>query len=230
MTNSRAPYVAAGAGAVVALLVFGLVMNTLDAAARADLMFELAKSAIGVLPLAFFGVIVADMIRRRDANLAHLREVDAYRREFRHDVLEAYADLKASRRTLRSAGFAEPWSTPLNDRLLQILDEQMERISSTQLTLERLKREAKGSNALFTFEAEIAGELETLETYLNGIVKEWQRGRAGLAIAGTSQQLQAWPEYAAFIDYDDSFGIAVKALHMIDDALMADLRRSQTLP
>lgn len=229
MVGSRAPYVAAGAGALAALALLAYVLNTVEAAARADLLFEAAKSAIGVLPLAFFGVIVADMIRRRDANQAHLREIDAYRREFRHDVLEAYADLRASRRTLRSAGFVEPWTTRLDERLLQVFDEQMERISGTQLTLERLKREAKGSNALFTLETTISRELETFETYVNGVVKEWQRTRTQLEIGGTSDQLRAWPMYAAFIDYDGSFKIAVDALHAIDDALLADLRQVQTM-
>ncbi len=230
MSSSRAPYAAAAGGAVVALAVFGYVLTTVDGQARADLMFELAKSAIGVLPLAFFGVIVADMIRRRDADQAHQREIDAYRREFRHDVLAAYADLKAARRTLRSAGFAEPWTAPLNDALLQVFDEQMERLSTSQLSLERLKREAKGSRALFTLETRIATELETLETYVNDVVREWQRSRAAIDVAGRSEQLGAWPKYAAFIDYDDSFGVAVKALHRIDDALLADLRREQPKP
>lgn len=238
LTTNRAPYVAAVAGAVVALAVFGLVLALVDPARRSDLLFELAKSAIGVLPLAFFGVIVADMIRRRDTAQAHRREdeghqrdhgraLDEYRRGFRADVIGAYNDLKAARRVLRGAGLAPPWRLPFTSETIGTLDQQFHLLIRTQLTFERLKREMQASSADFTEAAAIREQVTILEKYVNEKIKEWEHRRPELDPTNGTVQLKDWAQYAGFnSDENDGgdFNIPADAMRTLETAVIADLR------
>ena len=65
MDKLRDPVTVAAVGGLVALGFFLLVFAAMPAR-RVDLLFEAAKAAVSVLPLAFFGVVVADLVRRRD--------------------------------------------------------------------------------------------------------------------------------------------------------------------
>ena len=236
MNKDHAPYVAAAAGAAVAILVFAVALVALDQARRADLAFELAKAAIGVLPLAFFGVIVADLVRRRDTSQALRREKeadnqvkaerrDAYRRAFRAEVIAAYNELKGARRILRGAGLAAPWRVELDDDKLLVLDTQLHGLIRTQLTLECLKREMRAPTS-FDSRADIEGHLETLDGYANAVIKEWEPGRAQLTTGGPSAKLSDWPCYRAFTGGQDDggdFSTAVSAMKEIERLVIGEL-------
>ena len=238
--KDRGVYVAAGVGAILAVAVLAIALSLLDAARRADVVFEIAKSAVAVIPLAFFGVVIADMVRRRDTNLEHKREdrarreeydrqLDDYRRGFRKDFLTAYNDLKSARRILRSLGLTEPRDRSLDDHMLEGLDQQLRLVNETQLTLERLKREMRAPGAPYTRQDEILGQLAVMEQYAKEVLQDWVRLRSSLGPSATAGQLAQWPHFGPFLLEEGSggtFGTAAGAMRLIEPALIADLRRT----
>ena len=219
MTRIGGPYVVALAGLVVAGLVLLLALAALTPALREDLVFEIAKAAVQVFPIAFFGVIVAELVRRRDARRAlEQRRVD-FLRDFLRDVVLAYNRTKATRRSLRGAGLGPSGHGPLTDGHLRELDERIHALSDAQLDLERLKREARARGDVFRKPEPVTAALEGLEKYVNGVIKEWEHGRPKLAAGAPIETLATWPAYWSFVADQDgggTFGIPAGHIEEIE--------------
>ncbi len=142
MSRISGPYAAAAGGAAVAVVVLLGAVASLPPARREELVFESAKAAIQVFPLVFFGVIVAELVRRRDTHRAIEQKRDDFLRGFLGDVVLAYNRTKAICRSLRGAGLGPTGQGRINEALLHQLDLQLLGLSDAQLDLERLKRES----------------------------------------------------------------------------------------
>jgi len=218
MGRISGPYAAAIGGVVFAAVVLLLAVLSLPEARREDLVFETATAAIQVLPFAFFGVIVAELVRRRDARRAVAQQRSDYLRTFLSDVVLAYNRTKGVRRSLRGSGFAESDGAGMTADRLQELDRHLLTLSDAQLDLERLKREARARPEIFR-EPAVTGSLVEMEKYVNAVIKEWESGRARLAVGDGVAAFAAWPRFRAFVasqgDGGD-FGVAAKAIESIE--------------
>jgi hypothetical protein len=193
------PYAVAAGGAVVAALVLLATLVSLPPMRREDLVFEIAQAAVQVFPLAFFGIVVAELVRRRDARRAiEQRRVD-FLRDFLRDVVLAYNRTKAIRRSLRAGGFGPSARGALTEALLHHLDVQLLALSDTQLDLERLKREARARGDIFQKPEPVTEALRELEQYVNSVIKEWERGRPSLSAGMGIDSLETWPAFRGYL-------------------------------
>jgi hypothetical protein len=238
LARLRDPVVVAAIGGVAALLLFTVVFAALPAR-RVDLLFEAAKAAVAVLPLAFFGVIVADLVRRRDAKRDqddHAREAqrdldrnrDEYRRQFLNNVVVSYNRVKGVRRSLRAAGFGLAVSGKLSADQLGRIDSEMASLNEAQLDLERMKREVEGRSDVLTRAPLIFRALETLEIYANGPIKDWESGRSKLRQGVDVNVLKQWRAFQLFIasaHEGGDFGIAAEQMREVEKAIWPDLLR-----
>ena len=174
MKKISGPYIAALASIGIAGTVLVAAVLWLPPLRQEELGAEIAKAAIQIFPLAFFGVIVADLVRQRDERRTEDRRAedraleleqkrDEFRRRFLDDVIIAYNRAKAIRRSLRGAGLGPTAKGSITKEHLHQLDTQLAGLSEAQLDLERLKREATAQGEVFTQVAVIRGSLRDLE-------------------------------------------------------------------
>ena len=226
MARLRDPYVVVGLGVAAAGGALLAVVSLLPADDRDALLFEIAKAAIAVFPFAFFSVVVADLVRRRDAERVTRDRHRETRRTFRVEAIAAYNQTKATRRRLRGAGLRPDSGIMLTDRLLDTLDNQMGSLIESQLTLERLKREMEAPSAPFGNRAVIRVSLEALEKYMNTVVKDWEEGRPGLAAGVGATVFGTWPTYAGYVAASvpaRADGGPAEHFRQLEEALLRDL-------
>lgn len=227
----------AGGGVAVAGFVLALAVRSLSPDGQQSLILESAKAAIQVFPLAFFGVVVADLLRRRDEQRTQARmdrdyqrdlaqKRDEYVGEFLHNVVRAYNRTKAARRSLRGAGFGQSLDSPLTEEQLRQLDEHMSELSDAQLELERLKREIKARGDVFTRADAVRTALTDLERYVNDVIRDWETGRAKTGVGASFVSFNSWEKFRAFLanaKEDGDFGRAATQMQAIEDAIWPDV-------
>jgi hypothetical protein len=217
----RRLYLAIAVAGAVAVGVFVAVYSALPAASQTQLAFEVGKAAVGVLPVALFGLLVNEVVkerdaervraeRERDAEKSHAaRERDAeraraerdqdVRHEFRRRAIDAYSQTKAIRRALRGAGLRPDSRIALTPELLAVLDAQVSALGAAQLVFERLKREMESKTAPFRDRVGIREYLLEYERELAGVVHEWEDGRPGLKAGTPASALGRWDGYTRFV-------------------------------
>jgi len=195
---NRAYAVIAG-GLVIAAGLFLAILLGLSGDAQRDLVVEVAKAAVGLFPVVFFGVIVAELLKRRDEERGKREKRREERRAFRDRAIAGYNASKSVRRYLRGAGFGPRVPPRLDDARLATLDEQMRALSTAQLQFEQLHRESEAPGAPFAKPEAIRVPLGRIETYLNLVIKEWERGRAALGEEPDARTLQAWTYFSDFV-------------------------------
>lgn len=194
------PYLLAGLGVVLALVVLGFIALSIPAGGRTQLLIEVAKASMGIVPLAFFGVVGAEMVRRRDLDKARREQERAARASFRSRVIDAYHRAKATRRILRAAGLRSDSSKAIDESRLVLLDEQMHALIAAQLGLEELKREVQADSAPFEQRGRIEAQLELLEREMNAVVRDWENGRPDLqAPVRPNEVFSQWQSYSKFV-------------------------------
>lgn len=195
---NRAYAVIAG-GLVIAAGLFLAILLRMPADAQTDLVVEVAKAAIGLFPVVFFGVIVAELLKRRDEERSRREKRREQRRAFRDRAIAAYNASKSVRRYLRGAGFGPRVPPRLDEVMLATLDEQMRALSTAQLQFEQLYREADAPGAPFADRDAVRGPLGKIEDYLNQAIKEWEHGRAALAEEPDARTIRAWEYFSDFV-------------------------------
>jgi len=195
---NRAYAVIAG-GLAIAAVLFIVILLGMPAAAQTDLVVEVAKAAIGLFPVVFFGVIVAELLKRRDEERSRREKRREERRAFRDRAIAAYNASKSVRRYLRGAGFGPRVPPRLDNALLAALDEQMRALSTAQLQFEQLHREADAPAAPFADRDAVRRPLGKIEDYLNQVIKEWERGRAALGEEPDARTIRSWPYFGDFV-------------------------------
>jgi hypothetical protein len=254
MDRLRDPVALAVVGGAVAVGFFALVFARMPDQ-RDVLLLEGAKAAIGVVPLAFFSVIVADLVSRRDYQRTQAdrereqqrerddraREIqreldrnrDDYRRRFLNDVVVSYNRIKGVRRSLRAAGLGFAGLGGLSEEQLHQIDVQMATLNETQLDLERMKREVEGRTDVLSGAPRIHAALATLESYANGPITDWELGRSKLLPGSPVDTIKAWPafqSFAASVREGGDFGIAATQMSEIEHAIWPDLLAQPAAP
>jgi hypothetical protein len=191
-------WVVIGAGVVAALALFGLILTRVPPDAQLELVTEVAKAAIGIIPVAFLSVIVAELLKRRDIQREEEQRTREARTDFRRRAISAYNRSKAARRRLRSAGFGPMLPSTISPEMLNTLDEQMAELSQAQLAFEQLAREADDASDLFGNASQVRGPLTKIEKYLNRVVSNWEKGRASLQRDPVAAQVDDWEHFLDF--------------------------------
>jgi hypothetical protein len=226
MSRINSVYVLATGGVIGSLVVLGLVFTTLPAERHQELLLELGKASIGILPLVFFGVIVSDLLRQRDERRARQGKMDDFRRTFLNDVVVAYNRAKAIRRLIRAAGFGPKATGVVSKDQLATLDAQMTALSETQLDLERLKRASKAPGSMFTEVPKLTEALESFEQYVNLVVKDWEVGRRAISPGQDFAAFSSWTRFQSFLaskSEDGDFGTAAVQMTSIESSVWSDL-------
>lgn len=220
------PYAVVVGGLAFAAVALVGIVAVLPPQDRTQLLFEAAKAAIGVFPVAFFSVIVADLVRRRDAEMARKERKHEVRREFRREAIDAYNLSKATRRILRGAGLRPDSGIPLTPALLVSFDEQMRSLIEAQLVFERLKRELRSETAPFRDRQTLVEHLETYEKDLASVIRDWERGRPLLKTGTRTSVLEGWLNYAGFVADKDHLSTDPSSsgvFRKIEEALLQEL-------
>ena len=222
---NRAYAVIAG-GLAVAAALFVAILLGMPAQAQTDLVVEVAKAAIGLFPVVFFGVIVAELLKRRDEERSRREKRREERRAFRDRAIAGYNASKSVRRYLRGAGFGPRVPPRLGDAMLATLDEQMRALSTAQLLFEQLHRESDAPGAPFANPDAIRVPLFKIETYLNRVIKEWERGRSALAEEPDATTLAGWTYFSDFVSDKESEHLAdnpTRAFDELEQLVLAEL-------
>jgi hypothetical protein len=206
---NRASAIIVAALVIAAALCAGVFLLA-PAAARLEIAVEVAKAAIGLFPVVFFGVVVAELIKRRDDERAQRdkrrdqeralqdKRLEA-RRAFRDRSITAYNLSKSVRRNLRGAGFGPQMGAQISPEMLELLDQQMRRLSDAQLQLEQLFREVAASGAAFRDPEAVRTPLDDIEKYLNAVVRDWEHQRVALGQRPDAEMLHGWTHFEDFV-------------------------------
>ena len=104
-------------------------------------------------------------------------------------LVDSYNKVKAIRRTLRSYGFSSAEGA-LSQRQVDGFREQMTCLNTVQLDFEALKREIGEARLFDDKSVEILGELYNIESYLNRVLRLWERKGAEIDV-GTARRVRA---------------------------------------
>jgi hypothetical protein len=116
--------------------------------------------------------------RREEAERTERRRLDDYRRDLARELVEAYNDVKAVRRTLRAYGFRPPDAGMVKLTADQVTEfhEQMSSLMRAQLSLERIKREIHSERRIFgTDTTDLVEKLGDAESYVNHVIGDWEK-------------------------------------------------------
>jgi hypothetical protein len=179
---------ALGGAAVVAvaLLIIGLAATAPQK--RADLWFETAKAGLQLGVIVIAGALVGYAIRyleaereaqrrREEAEREERRRLDGYRQGLARELVDAYNDVKAVRRTLRACGFRpdDAGVVMLTADQVTEFNEQMSSLMRAQLSLERIKREIRAEDRVFGADTpDLVKKLGDAESYVNHVIEDWE--------------------------------------------------------
>jgi len=169
----------------VALVLAGLAAAPLR---RPDFWFEAAKAGLQLGVVVIVGGLVGYALRHleseREARRSSRGRLDEYRLGLVRDLVTAYNEVKAVRRTLRAYGFSspEPGVTLKTDQIAEF-QRQMESLMWAQLSLERIQREIKAQGQVFGADADdLMKMVDRAQRYVNDVIKDWETSGAGLIV------------------------------------------------
>lgn len=169
---------------LVTVATLGVFLH--DAQAN-TLRFEIAKALLQLGVVSVIGVVVSlfTFEYQRARQLAdQMREVDRKNLEYREELLKstlakttaAYSAVKKARRLLRArAVVSESQSQPVV--LRAPYDSYMDTINDAQLDIENLARDIETSAPAFTDSDLLVHELHSIDSFLNGLIEEYEKLR-----------------------------------------------------
>ena len=231
---------------VIGLVVIVLVLVVTAAVAlsrrRDDLWLEVAKVGLQFVLITVLGSLVGYTLRYSETERADRRRTlereaderrrldDARLRVFR-EVVDAYNQVKAVRRVLRSLGVLTV-KGPLSAAQAEGIRSQMLALNRAQLTLEAVKREVKESQ-LFRDPPTLAKYLEMAEVFLGDVLKKWER-HGGEIWAGATPEAVSSLDIASFVgetnQYPQFKSQVSMALDAFTKALHDELLSPKTSP
>ena len=151
--------------------------------------------------------------------------------ELYSDLVRAYNESKAVKRLLRAKAWREGADGDI--LLTEPYNELLERLNGVQLTFEALKRHVEGRNRLFAkvddlYETEetdgtkdtLYGDLDRIEKYLNGVVKEYETALRPFPEAPAHLALEGLVRVKEFIcSGADALDIRIDAKARFDSAI-----------
>jgi hypothetical protein len=136
-----------------------------------DLWSVVSRAGVGIAATTVAGAVATGAYKLVDEH----RGRDQERRRVFHEVVEAYNEFKATRRSLKSLGLLSPRSGQLQAEEAKELRLVMARLNDAQLKFEAIAREVAESD-LFNRRESITGELRAVEDYINKSVLDlWER-------------------------------------------------------
>jgi hypothetical protein len=175
---------------VILIIAFLVWPNRVRALIDHDKVFELTYQflLIGVIGGALT-LFYQSVQRQRD-----VREAErGLQRQLLIEVVQAYNGAKKVRRLVRAKARA-------NDLIRgEPYDEQMESLLDIQLNFESLKHQAEANPQLFPINSGVRNALESIETYLNRIMDEYEKKLSLFAGAPATLPLAQLGELKEFI-------------------------------
>jgi hypothetical protein len=183
------------------------------------LLSVISVSVIGTLVsllLADYNSKKSALEKEREERKMTERNRDEYRKKVLQTIDEHYAKTKNARRMLRAKGFSTPYYGNEDDNNLlglSFYDEAMDNINDCQLELEKIKGEITTNKSVFSNAALITGNLKQMESYLGGLISEYEKYRH--AFSGNPPtlrigQLGDLKEFIAKADSTNTEGFKVK--------------------
>ena len=158
--------------------------------------------------------------RRRDER----QRKDALLRSLLEETLDNYHEVKRARRLLK----ARVWVQVDGDRIdLSVYDEHLATINDAQLNFERLKRTVKILSDDRLDSTDLAERFQAIESYLNEIVKEYEKHRRRVAHAAGEMSSAELSALRGFLEGSRAFrsGASINV-----DAAIETLRRALLAP
>ena len=194
------------------LLLILLVLFVVDAAVLAvvvfvagtppsEFRFELAKALFQLGLVALVGAALSLLLDQNRAS----RERAEYRMELIKATLgratASYSAVKRSRRSMRALGIIESDGAASKRVMAKPYDAQMIEINNAQLEFENLARDVETSASLFSDFGAVKRELDKLDTYLNGIITEYEKERRQFRGGPPQLGLEQLPHLKGFLKH-----------------------------
>ena len=152
-------------GIAMALLFDGL------SKAKDDIWWSLSRAGVGIAITTVAGAVATGAFQLVDERRAR----DQERRRVFRETVEAYNQVKATRRRLRALGLLNHRSDRLVAEEALELRSIMAMLSDAQLRFEAIAREVDQSD-LFAQKDAVTAKLKEVERYINGsVVQKWER-------------------------------------------------------
>lgn len=178
----------------IALLVVGLAATAPQK--RADLWFEAAKAGLQLGVVVIVGAVVGYALRyletereasrrREEVEREERQRLDDYRSSLARDLVDAYSDVKAVRRTLRAYGFlpGDAGIVVLSTDGVAEFRTQMNSLLRAQLSLESVKREIQAQDRVFGADTpDLVKKLADAESYVNDVIGDWEEFGTEVAV------------------------------------------------
>lgn len=169
----------------IVMLVMGFVRSDHDE----TLYGELAKSGLQLIVVGVLGTALAAGWKWVEYQRDQRRAQREMQLKLFVRLVASYNKVKAIRRTLRSYGFRHA-AGGLSQRQVDGFREQMTCLNTVQLDFEALKREIGEARLFDDKSVEILEELYKIESYLNRVLRLWERQGAQIDV-GTDGEVVA---------------------------------------
>lgn len=190
----------------VAVMVLGALMVPHR---QDDMWVNIVGRSAQLIALALAGGVVGAVIHDRDAAREAVRRRDAVLEAFLVEVEAAFAQVKTSRRLLRTYGFDAHQEPPRTTEQVTGFRTQMALLNDAELQFETLARKVRALSAPFGPAAgQIAEELTAVHAYLNEVLREWEADPGAVTPDGSGPG--AWPHFRAFVAYDDEAALSFR--------------------
>lgn len=153
-----------------------LIFGEMDAANRAKLFLETAKSLLQLGVIVILGGLAASMLKSFEKERINSKAIHDFHMEFLTELRDNYELVEKSRRSLRASGLTdtEPPIT-LSDYQVKDYQKYMLSLDKSQLRLERLKLELGNFPDAFKEFGELATQISSMEEYIRCIHKEYEK-------------------------------------------------------
>ena len=156
----------------------------------------------------FFRELSVERQLKQDALLKkqEKRSIDNKRlREIHSELLGAYNKAKKVRRILRAKAVIQDPKSKESEVLLEQYDQQMEHLMDAQLVFETYAKRIKYNVLWLQAASDLERNLESIESYLNDILKEYQKNRKTFSGEPLVKRLDDLSFLKEFIGQDDDW-------------------------
>jgi len=193
-TNQRWLRISLG---IIVLAVVLLAIARIVAPSVGSFRLELAKAFVQLAVITLLGGAVAATLRYVESLREENRRLNEYWAGLFREVVAAYNEIKTVRRTLRAFGFRKTPAGSLSAEQAVQFWAQMTSLLQSQLSLERVERELRTSPEADATHAREA--IQTVETYVHDIVKEWEDYGLEITEGVASNRLEKLEELRSFL-------------------------------
>ncbi|WP_431825132.1 hypothetical protein [Burkholderia sp. F1] len=167
-------------------------------------VFKVIATLVGT---GLFGVFAPFAINELNRQKERRDAERAMRRIMLADLITAYNDVKAIRRSLRAEAIRPVYSGPSAHVLKQRYLELLPKLNEAQLRLESFVRLIDGNKLAYPGHDELLKRVSAAEKYLGALISEWENKSGLLLDAPGTNALADFPMLHCFVaDASQSFG------------------------